>query len=87
MKTLVLTRLQMYAKIHVFFLAYCALGLGIIQWRSVKSPPSFVGAVPDGLHPGDGPSSIWEHFRPGPQEQLGSLLDIWVPLQRHSEGT
>ena len=46
-----------------------------------------VGAVPDGLHPGDGPSSIWGHFRPGPQEQLGSLLDLWVPLQRHSEGT
>ena len=37
------------------------------------------GAVPDGLHPGDGPSSFQEHFRPGPLAQLGSLLDPWVP--------
>ena len=43
------------------------------------------GAVPDGLHAGYGPSSIQECVRPGPHAQLRSLLDPWVPPQRHYE--
>ena len=31
------------------------------------------GAVPDGLHPGDGPPSLQECHRPGPSAQLGPL--------------
>ena len=45
METLVSTSLHMYAKIHVLFYAYCALVLGIIHWRSMKSATSFVGVV------------------------------------------
>ena len=44
-------------------------------------------AVPDGLHPGDGPPSLQEHVRLKPQAQLRSLLDLGVPLQRQNEGT
>ena len=32
-----------------------------------------VGAVPDGLHPGDGPPSLQECHRPGPSAELGPL--------------
>ena len=45
METLMSTSLHMSAKIHVLFLDYFALGLGIIQRRSMKSPSSFVGVV------------------------------------------
>ena len=45
------------------------------------------GAVPDGLHTGDGPSYIQECVSTVPHAQLGSLLDPWVPPQRHLEGT
>ena len=45
------------------------------------------GAVPDGLHPGYRRSYYQERVRPGTHAQLGSLLDPWVPPQRHSEGT
>ena len=45
METLVSTSLHMSANIHVLFYAYCALVLGIIHWRSMKSATSFVGVV------------------------------------------
>ena len=44
-------------------------------------------AVSDGLHSGEGPSSLKEHVCLGPQAQLVSLLDPWVRPQRHPEGT
>ena len=41
------------------------------------------GAIPDGKNPGGILTSIWERVRPGPQAQLGSLLDS---LRLMSEG-
>ena len=45
METIVTKILHMSAKIHVFFLDYCVLGLGVIQRRSMKSLSSFVGLI------------------------------------------
>ena len=39
------------------------------------------GAVPDGLHPGDGPPSLQECRRPGPSAQLGPLHGPGLPAE------
>ena len=39
-------------------------------------------AVPDGLHPGDGPPSLWECRYPGPSAQLRPLHGPGLPAER-----
>ena len=45
------------------------------------------GAIIDGLHPGNGPPSLQENVRPGPQAQLRSVHGLGLPPQQHPEGT
>ena len=44
------------------------------------------GAVPDGLHPGDGPPSFQERRSPGPSAQLGPLHGPGLPAKRPPDG-
>ena len=44
------------------------------------------GAVTDGLHPGDGPPSLWECIRPGTSAQLGPLYGPGLPAKRLPNG-
>ena len=44
------------------------------------------GAVPDGLHPGDGPPAPQECRRPGPSAQLGPLHGPGVYTKRTPDG-
>ena len=44
------------------------------------------GAVPDGLHPGDGPPFLQECRRPGPPQQLGPLYVPGLPVKRLPDG-
>ena len=44
------------------------------------------GAVPDGLHPRDGPPSLQECLRPGPPAQLIPLHGPWLPDERTPTG-
>ena len=44
------------------------------------------GAVPDGLHPGDGPPSLQERRSPGPSAQLGPLHGPGLSDERPTEG-
>ena len=44
------------------------------------------GAVPDGLHPGDGPPSLQECHRPGPSAQLGPLHGPGLSAERTPDG-
>ena len=43
-------------------------------------------AVPDRLHPRDGPPSLQECLRPGPPAQLGPLHGPWLPAERTPVG-
>ena len=45
-----------------------------------------VGAVLDGLHPGDGPPSLQECHRPGPSAQLGPLHGPGLSAKRTPDG-
>ena len=45
-----------------------------------------VGAVPDGLHSGDGPPSLWECCRPGPSSKLGPLYGTGLPAKSLPDG-
>ena len=45
-----------------------------------------IGAVPDGLHPGDGPPSLQECCCPGPLAQLGPLHGPRLPAERPPDG-
>ena len=44
------------------------------------------GAVPDGLHPRDGPPSLQECLRPGPPAQLGPVHGTWLLPERTPVG-
>ena len=50
------------------------------------APKGTVGAVPDGLHPGDGPPSFQERCSPGPSAQLGPLHGPGLPAERPPDG-
>ena len=72
---------------HVITLSSAPTPLEPIRENVEHSTSGEGGAVPDGIHPGDGLPYIKERVSPGPQAQLISLLDPGVPLQLHPEGT
>ena len=56
------------------------------DWRTGGALERKGGAVPDRLHPGDGPRSLWEFCRPGPSAQLGPLPGPGLPAERPPDG-
>ena len=60
----------------------------VAGWEDIDhGPVGEVGAVLDGLYPGNRLPSLQEHVRLGTQAQLRSLHGLGVPPQRHPEGT
>ena len=61
--------------------------LMLVQEDVVNAPKGKGGAVPDRLHPGDGPLSLRECLLLGPSAQLGPLYGAGLPANCLPDGT